>query len=326
MKTLVTGGTGFIGSHLVEKLRTRGHDVVSVAKDGQNVEILNRLGVQVITGDLNNGMQWEKTLEGVDTIYHLAGVTRGRFAKDYYEGNTMATKRFVAVCSRFASSLKRFVYVSSLTAVGPSPDGSPVEEDAPYHPVSYYGKSKMLAELEVLRARAELPVTIVRPSAVYGPRDREWCEYIRLIVHGFQLMVGFRAKLMNLVHADDLTDGIILAAESPSAVGQIYFLGSERACSTREFGETIAGAVGKHPLRVPVPHAVAYAVGAVEGAVGKIFGRDVMFNLQKVRESVQHAWTCSISKAKAELGFSPRIPLDEGVRSTCEWYRKNRWI
>ena len=326
MKALVTGGTGFIGCHLIEKLSQRGVEIVSVAKDGQNAELLRQLGAKVITGDLNNGIRWDEALDGVDIVFHLAGVTRSRFARDYYEGNTKATHRFTEVCALRAASLKRFVYVSSQTAAGPSPDGSPLVEDAPCHPVSHYGKSKLLAEEEVRKAGARLPWTIVRPSAVYGPRDREWYEYIRMILHGFQLLVGFGTKSMNLIHADDLADGILLAGTAPQAVGQTYFLGSERAYSTLEIGMMMARVLNKHAIKVRVPHALTYAVGAIEGAVGKVTGHDVFFNFQKAKESVQTAWTCSIEKAKRELGFAPHIPLEDGVRSTCEWYRQNRWM
>jgi len=326
MRALVTGGTGFIGSHLVEKLHKQGDEVISLAKDGRNVAILEQLGVKVILGDLNNGMQWDEILEGVDIVYHLAGVTRSRCARDYYEGNTLATKRFVRICSSLTGSLKRFLYVSSLTAVGPSADGTPLREDAPYHPVSHYGKSKMLAELEVLKASARLPITIVRPSAVYGPRDREWCPYIRLTLRGIQPRIGFGTKLLNIIHSDDLTEGILQAAKAPQAVGEIYFFGSEQAYTITDFERAIAGALNTHPLRVPLPHPIAYAIGAVGGALGRIFGHDVMFNIQKVRESVQYAWTCSVEKAKSELGFRQRISLMEGMQTTCDWYSSNKWI
>lgn len=326
MKVLVTGGTGFIGSHLVEKLCMRGNQVTSIAKDGLNAEILKRQGASVILGDLNNSISWDGILDGIDVVYHLAGLTRSRFAREYYEANTDATRRLVNICSTLAPNLKRFLYVSSLTAVGPSPDGRPLGEDAPCRPVSHYGKSKMLAELEVLRASDRLPVTIVRPAAVYGPRDREWCEYVRLTVRGIQPRVGFGKKLMSIIHADDLTEGILRAAETPQAAGRVYFLAGERPCTMLEFGHAIAAALNKHPLRLPLPHAVAYVVGGVEEALGKIFGHDVMFNIQKVKEAVQYAWTCSIERAQAELGFCPRIPLVEGMRATCTWYRNNHWI
>ena len=226
-KILVTGATGFIGSHLVERLRREGHEVRCIAKDPLNVKVLEASGCSVVLGDLNNGVDWDALLDGIDIVYHVAGVTRCKRPEDYYEGNYRATQRFVQVCSDICRRLSRFVYVSSLTATGPSCDGLPVHEDAPYHPVSHYGKSKMMAELEVLRASDRIPVTIVRPSAVYGPRERDMYDYIRMIKRGLQVLIGYRKKMLSLIHADDLVSGIILAGQSAVAAGRTYFLESE---------------------------------------------------------------------------------------------------
>ena len=326
MKVLVTGGTGFVGSHLIERLRRQGHDVRCVAKDRLNVRVLEMLNVQVLLGDLNNGIGWDAILDGVDVVYHLAGVTRARSYNEYYEGNYLATKRFMEVCSAYCGGLKRLVYVSSLAAVGPSIAGQQATEETPYHPVSHYGKSKMLGELEVLRVRDRFPVTVVRPSAVYGPRERDMYEYMKMIRRGIQPLIGFGQKFLNLIHTDDLVDGIIQAAEQRRAVGEIYFLGSERDYTTEDIGRSIALAVHKSPLRVRLPHWVVYGVGAVAELVGKISRKQIFFNLQKVRESIQPAWTCSVEKAKSHLGFRQRISLEEGMAQTYRWYRDNQWL
>jgi len=326
MKILVTGGTGFIGSHLIERLRGQGHDVRCVAKDRINMSVLESLKVEIVLGDLNNGIGWEAILDGVDLVYHLAGVTRANSYGEYYDGNHLATKRFVEVCSAHCTDLKRFVYVSSLAAVGPSPNGEQATEETPYHPVSHYGRSKMLGELEVLKARDRFPITIVRPSAVYGPRERDMYEYIRLILRGIQPLIGFRNKFLNLIHSEDLVRGILLAGNHHRAEGEVYFLGSERDYTTEDIGRSIALAVGKRPLRVRLPHAVVYGVGAVAEVWGKIARKQIFFNLQKVRESVQAAWTCSVDKAKSQLGFQQNISLEEGMAQTYRWYRDHQWL
>ena len=326
MKALVTGGTGFIGSRLVERLRRRGDDVVCIAKDRLNVQAIESLGVHTVMGDLVNGIDWASCLAGVDIVFHVAGVTRGRSADDYYAGNTLATERLLAAVIRHRPGLKRFLYVSSLSAAGPSPDGKPIREDAPCHPVSDYGRSKYLAEQAVIREGRKIPVTIVRPSAVYGPRERDMYDYMRTVRHGFQLLIGYRKKYVNLVHVDDLVDGILHAAECPKAVGQIYFLGSPRAYDEEEVGAAIARAVRRHPVRVHVPHAVAYIVGAAGDLSAKIFRKDIFMNIQKVREVVQTAWSCSVDKARSDLGFQPHISLADGMLTTYRWYLENGWM
>ncbi len=328
MTVLVTGGTGFIGSNLIERLRQRGDDVRCLAKDTLNAAMLESLNVEVVLGDLNNGIGWEKILDGVDYVYHLAGVTRARNTREYYEGNWGATKQFLKACRTHCKTLKRFVFVSSLAAVGPSLNGENITEETEYHPVSHYGKSKMLAEREVLSHTDSLPLTIIRPSAVYGPRERDMFEYMKLIRKGIQPLIGFNKKLLNLIHADDLVNGMILAAENPVAEGQIYFLGSHQNYTTQEIGNAIRLAITDCKLKftIHIPHALVYGIGAVSEVIGKISGRKVFFNLQKAREATQPAWMCSTEKAKEQIGFRQTLSLEEGMWLTYRWYKEHHWL
>jgi dihydroflavonol-4-reductase len=326
MKILITGATGFIGSHLVERLGKSGHQIRCIAKDPLNVGILKSAGYEVILGDLNNGVDWDMLLDGIDLVYHVAGVTRCTATEEYYEGNYRATKRLIEICSLQCTHLKRFVYVSSLSAIGPSLNGRPVEESTPYHPVSHYGKSKMLAEIEVQNASSRLPITIVRPSAVYGPRERDMYDYIKLIKKGIELLIGFGEKLLSLIYCEDLVRGIQLAGESPVAIGKTYFLGSEQFYTVRDLGQTIARVVVAHPVNICLPHAVVYGVGAAAAAIGILTHQQVFFNLEKARESVQPAWTCSVEQAKNDLGFRQMVSLEEGMRKTYRWYCENGWL
>lgn len=326
MKVLVTGGTGFIGSHLVERLVQEGHQVRCVAKDRLHSVYLESLGIELMLGDLNNGMDLEAVLDGVECIYHLAGVTRARSNKDYYEGNYLTTKNFINICAHSSNKFERFVYVSSQAAVGPALDGRPVTEEDPYQPVSHYGKSKMLAEKEVLRYRDKMPITIIRPSAVYGPRDREMLQYFLLVKKQLQLLIGFRNKWLNFVYVDDLVDGLLLAGEHPRAEGESFFIGSEASCTTEDIGNTVASILDCRPIRFRVPHLVVFSVAAIAEGIGKLTGKPIFFNLQKAKESVQPSWIFSVEKAKLKLGFSPRVSLAEGLKRTYRWYEENGWL
>lgn len=326
MNILVTGGTGFIGSHLLEALVGEGHRVRTVAKDNRNAGVLESLGVEVVIGDLNNGCAWAPLFDGVECVYHLAGVTRARTNREYYEGNFLATKKFLGVCADHAAGLRRFVYVSSQAAAGPSPDGRPLTENSPCHPVSDYGLSKKLAEQEVWRFRDAFPVTIIRPSAVYGPRDRDMLQLFQIIKRRFQPVIGFGRKWLNVVHVRDVVAGLVLAGSHPGAEDELFFIGSERSVTTEDLGRSIADALESAPIRMPVPHWVAYAVGAMMEGLGKVSGRQVLYNLQKVRESVQKAWLLSVEKAGTRLGFRSRVPLVEGMKETYAWYVANGWL
>ena len=145
-------------------------------------------------------------------------------------------------------------------------------------------------------------------------------------MRGIQPLIGFGRKQLSLIHSHDLVEGILLASQLRQAIGQIYFLGSERSYTTQDIGNAIAYAVNRVPMKVRLPHSLVYTVGAVAEIVGKLTGKQVFFNLQKAKESVQPAWVCSVEKAKSQLGFHQSIALDEGMAQTYYWYTQNGWL
>ena len=326
MKAIVTGGTGFIGSYLIEQLVQRKYEVCCIAKDKMHATELESLNIEIIQGDINNGISWQPILKDADYIYHLAGVTRATRLSDYFDGNFHATRRVIQQSLTHCQNLQRFIYVSSLAAVGPAQDENPLTEETMYHPVSAYGKSKMLAELEVLKLRSRLPFTILRPSAVYGPRDRDMYTYIALLQKRIQPMIGFRKKWLNLIHRDDLVEGIILAATSVEGANEIFFLGGETNYTTEQIGDIIASVIQKSRLKFHLPECFVYIAGSLAEIAGKISRKDVFFNRQKVTEAVQTYWTCSIEKAKHLLDFKESYSLEEGMRNTYEWYLEKQWL
>lgn len=326
MNTLVTGGTGFIGSYLISRLRERGDDVRCVAKDALNVEFLRSLDVEIVMADLMNGVGWGKILQDIDLVFHVAGVTRARSTQEYYDGNYRATRKVVEMVRRYCHQLRRFVYVSSLSAVGPSLDGTPLSEDAVYHPVSAYGRSKMMGEVAVHEAMQDLPATIVRPSVVYGPRERDLYDYIKMVQRGIHAVIGFDKKLVNMVYVDDLVEGLLLASEHPATVGQTYHLGGAEQTLTEEIGSAIAKALHCSPLKIRIPESFVYGVAAVRELLGKLTNTPVFLNLQKARETVQRAWICSIKKARTDFGYCPRVALDEGIDRTLQWHYAHGWL
>jgi dihydroflavonol-4-reductase len=326
MKALVTGGTGFIGSHLVRRLRNNGSDVRCIVRDLSKAQELVELGVEIVDGDLCNGIAWESVLDGVTEIFHLAGVTRAKANHQYYDGNQKATHELVGACKKYCTDLRRFVHISSLAAVGPSRNGLPLCETESFHPVSHYGRSKMLSELEVHQLRGEIPFTILRPSIVYGPQERDMFEYFRMVRKGIYPLVGSNPQWVNLVHADDLVEAMLRSSADVHAVNETYFIGSERQFTVEEVGNTIADAVGRQPIRIHVPENLVIAAGVVVGVVGKITGQAVFFNLQKAKEATQTAWVCSVHKAREHFGYRQSISLESGFQETYEWYVKHGWF
>lgn len=323
MNALITGGTGFIGSHLVDSLSRQGWKLRIIAKDKM---FGDHLGADVIYADLRDCDALAHALRDVDVVFHLAGLTRARRNSDYYEANHLMTRDLLDTCIRHGSHIKRFVYVSSLTAVGPCRGSETITESTDYHPVSHYGRSKMLAEIDVMHAASHLPVTIVRPSAVYGPRDRDFFRYFKMIRSGVELLLGSGTQLLNLVHVADLVHGIELAALHPDGVNGIFFIGSETDYRTEEICNSIAEAMNRRPLVLHLPVGLIYLTGLLGECAGRIARREVFFNVQKVREAVQRAWSCSIARAQDTLGFQPRYSLGTGMSGTYDWYLENGWL
>jgi nucleoside-diphosphate-sugar epimerase len=291
-----------------------------------NIDVLQSQNVEVIIHDLCSEECMEDLLNDVEYIYHLAGITRANKTSEYYEGNFIATKRFIDECKNHCKKLTKFIYVSSITAVGPSKGGFLMDEDTPYNPISHYGKSKMMAELEVIRASNKLPITVLRPGSVYGPRERDMFEYFKLVKIGIKPIIGFRKKKLNLIYCDDLVDAIITAGEHPKSVNEVYCVGSEKSYSNQQIGDAIALASNKSPCSLRIPHALVYTLGAIEELAGKLTGKQIFFNMQKAKEAVQRVWDFSVQKIEDDLGFTPKMSLIEGMQKTYEWYIEHNWL
>ena len=322
----VTGGTGFIGSHLVERLLSHNYKVRCLVRDEKKLGYLQNLPVEIFVGDLFSTAVLEKAITGVDYVYHVAGVVASKTKEGFYKGNRDATRSIIETTHRVNPTLKKFIHVSSLAAVGPGSGTTPVNESTSYHPITTYGKSKMEAEKEVLKFKDRLPITIVRPPAVFGPRDTATFDFFKTIDKGIEPLVGFSEKYVSLVHSTDLVSGIMLAGESEKAIGQTYFLGSETFYSWTEIGYVSKEVMQKKALRVRLPEPLVFAVAATVGFFSRFSEKPSVLNFEKGRDMVQENWCCDISKATTELGYKQSVALADGIRETVQWYRANGWM
>ncbi len=319
----VTGGTGFIGSHLVDLLLSRGVEVRCLVRDPDRLGWLQGRPVQVVRGDLFSEAALSEGADGVDAVFHLAGVTAARRGSDYLRINAMGCLPVAQAALTAPRSLKVFVYVSSLAVAGPSVPGRARVETDPPAPVTDYGLSKLEGE-RLLRAQAGLPLVVVRPPTVYGPRDRGLLEFFRLARMGMLPLANPKADL-SLIHAVDLAHGLVLAAEK-GAIGQAYYLAAEPPVRSVELPALLAGALGRSVRGVRIPRGLLWSVAAASEGWAAVAGRAAIFNRQKARELAASGWVCSAAKAGRDLGFTCRIGHAEGLRSTAEWYRSRGWI
>ncbi len=323
-RALVTGANGFIGSHLAEELLRRGVSVRALVRRSADLRFVPP-GAERVVGDVTDPLSLPPAVAGVDVVYHVAGLIASFRRQAFAEVNAGGTRGLVLACRKAAPGLRRFVLVSSLAAAGPSRSGRPVREDDPPRPVSEYGRSKLLAERLAFDAAAGLPVTVVRPPVVYGPRDRGMLEFFRMAAAGFAPV--FRPeKYYSLIHCADLVRGIADAGAAEGAAGRVYHLAEGKAWSAGALLGEIASAVGGRVRRVPVPEPLLRFLGPAADRVVLDLGLRGRPVADKVHEILPRFWIADTRRAAADLGFAACRPLSEGIRETAEFYRAAGWI
>ena len=315
---LVTGATGFVGSHLVDALRAADRPVRALVRPSSRIERLRRTGAEVSVGALDDEAGLAAALRDVGVVYHLAAATRAPDERAYEQSNVHATDALMRAAARMAEP-PRVVFLGSLAAVGPATAGLPLDEDAAPRPLTAYGRTKLAAERIVL-GTADVPVVVLRPPAVYGPRDRDLLTFFRLAAMGVMPVPAGPDRPVQMIHVHDLVRALLLAAESTRS-HRVYHVAESAIRPWSVVSALIANAVGRAPVRVPVPRALIWAAAALSEAGARATGRPTIFNRDKVRELLAPGWTCTTERAERELGFVAGIPLERGVVETADWYR-----
>ena len=328
IKIFVTGANGFLGSHLTDRLLERGAEVHVLVRKSSSLRWLLGKKVHYHYGDIaahSKGLQ--EGLEGAGQVFHVAGVIRARYPRTYYEVNATGTANLLETCLRVNPSVKRVVVVTSIASHGPNPNDSPMTEEDECHPLTDYGKSKRDAELIALRFRDRLPVAIVRPPAIYGPRDEQVYYFFRMLKKGVAILPGWGRRVLNLAHVQDVVTGLLLAAEHPKAPGEVFFVGEDRNYDWEEAADILARAVRRTGvIKVRVPKPLVYGIAGVAEAIIRLSGILLPVNLAYARNFLQRNWAVDISKAREVLGFQPAYPLTRGAEETATWYHNEGWL
>ena len=326
MKVLVTGGTGFIGSHLVEKLLQRRIQVRCLLRKSSDLRWLKGLSIEVVHGDCIDKTSLGKAVKAVDQVFHLAGVTKATQEETYFAVNAFGTENLIHACLENNPKLQKFIYLSSQAASGPSQNGSKKMESDPCGPVSPYGRSKRMGEELALAHAHELPLLILRPPAVYGPRDKDVYSFFKCLSRRIKPCLSGQDQHISLCYVEDVVQAVLLASEAQVKSGEIFFLSDGHDYRMEEIGDTFAQAMGITAFRIRVPKPMILGIASFVEYVAKLSKKPPLLNKGKAKELVQRDWVCNITKAKTILGFEPRIRLLEGAKRTFEWYKKEHWL
>ena len=325
MLVAVTGGTGFIGSHLAVALAARGHAVRCLLRPTSNRAALPAAAETVIGEHLADRAALQRLLHGTDAVVHLAGLTRSWTPRALHQVNRGGTAALCEVAVRAAPALQQLIIVSSQAAVGPSSRRRPRREDDPPAPVTAYGRSKLAAERVRLRY-PRLPVTVVRPPAVYGPGDRDIFAYFRLVRGGLRPEL-VPASRLSMVYVGNLVDALLLALDRPQRCGQrVYHVADHGVLTMNTVARWIAEAYGQRALRVPVPRAALTVAGLPLAAAGRLLHRDLLLSRDKLREIAQPAWLLAATRIGAQLGYRPRLGTRAAIALTARWYLDHGWL
>ena len=327
-KILITGASGFIGGFLVEHGLSQGYEVFAGIRKTSNRRYLQDSRIKFFEVDFENPKKMSEHLakEKFDYIIHNAGKTKAPSKSDYFKINQGYTRNFAESLIQHDCVPKKFVFISSLAAIGPA-DKSPgniVDRSTPPNPITHYGESKLAAE-ESLKEIEELPLSIIRPTAVFGPRDADMFTIFKMLSRGLEAYIGSSDQKLSFIYVKDLVKCIFASCFSPHHRGD-YLVTDGNYYAPQEFYGIIKSALGKKTVKINVP---VWMLRIIATGMERMYGSGEKLpplNREKLNELTARNWHCDTEPLQSELGFTPEYSLDQAVKESVEWYRANKWL
>lgn len=327
-KILITGASGFVGSFLVEEALNRGLEVHAGVRSTSSKKYLTDPRIHFFNNDFSNLKQLEDDIahHQFDYVIHNAGVVGAPKAETYFQVNTGYTKDFGDIIQQTSPTLKKFTYISSIAAYGPADDldSKILKNESNPNPLTNYGRSKLASE-KYLKNDSALPYIIVRPTAVFGPRERDLFQVFQGIKRGLAIQPGFEEQQLTFIYIKDLTR-VILDATLSDKKRKEYFISDGNTYSLKNFNTNIAEALNKNILSLRIPIWFLKVIGYISQVYTSVTSRSAALNLEKVQELKARNWRCDISPLKEDYSFEPQYPLATAVKETAEWYKNNNWL
>ncbi|MCS7258907.1 MAG: NAD(P)-dependent oxidoreductase [candidate division WOR-3 bacterium] len=321
MKIFVTGANGFIGSHIVEKLAAKGYNVKALVRKNSNLQWIKNLPIEISYGEITNfASLCENLKKDVDIILHIAGATKGRTYNDYFNVNVASMKNLIDAIKFNNLRIKKFIYFSSIAAVGGVKFNRCITEDTIPNPVSWYGETKRKGEELILKCSKQFPVVILRLSAVYGPRDRDLLSYFKFFKYRLRL---YWDGQISLCFVKDVVDATILAIETDLPSPSIFNISDGNCYTISEVSKVAEIILGYKTIPVKIPLKFLDLTAKI---IHNLFSDMSIISPDKVKELKEPCWVCDISKARRELNFNPKYSIIAGLKETLNWYREVHWL
>lgn len=322
MIAFLTGGTGFIGSHLADALISQGIELRCLVRNQE--KWLEGKDYKRVAGDLHDLDALKRGMKNADIVFHVAGIVKAPNALTFERENVQGSENVLRLAQK--AGVKKMIMLSSLAAVGPSA-GVPLTENSPYNPVSMYGESKMhMEQMVYAQAKPDDSISIIRPPAVFGPREDQIFDFFRASAKGVSPIIGDgKTTRISMVFCADLVHGIVLAAQQNRPGVESYFISGEQTYTWDHIAELTAKALGRRIHKLHINPKYVERIASVNEFIGKLMGEYPTLNKEKAKE-LSLEWTCSVEKAKKSLNYREQTGLEKGIYQTLYWYKAHQWI
>ncbi len=323
---LVTGASGFIGSHLVDHLLERGCTVHCLVRKTSNLQWLDSSRVHLHTVVLPQPDTYKDCVSEADYVFHCAGLTQALTHREYLESNARVCIPFYQACVDHGPRIKAVVHLSSLAAAGPSPPGQTIDENSPCQPLTYYGKSKLTGEEIALGFAGQLPIIVLRPPVVYGERETDFFTYLKALNMRLAIKVGFDKHYLSLIYVGDLVRAMVRAASAPVPDATVFFTTDGKIYSWEDLADAARQVLGKRafPLVIPIP--VMAAIAMVAEFWAQCVSKPPFLDRQRMKDLRQTSWTASSDRFFKHYSYEPQMDLVQGLTRTFAWYKKHGWL
>ncbi|MBC8285417.1 MAG: NAD(P)-dependent oxidoreductase [Nitrospinae bacterium] len=325
-KALVTGANGFIGSHLVDSLLSSGCEVHCLVRKTSNLRWLQSKEVQLHFVDLGDSNFKIPTLHEINYIFHCAGLTKAKNREEYFDINARVCSTLYEQCLEFNESIKGIVHLSSLAAAGPSEGGVQINEDSPLNPVTYYGKSKRAGEEIAQKYSEVLPIMILRPPVVYGPREENLYTFFKLIKKGWALQIGETPKKLSLIYVADLIRAMIKACGTSSSRENNYFVTDGEIYSWEDIAKNAENKMNVSARVLKMPEGILSPIAIIFELLAMFSSKPALFDRQRMVDIRQSCWTASPERFFRDFDFKPEFDLATGLAYTLDWYEQQKWL